>query len=257
MQHFAGSKNKVQSFDCDNAPELIAAATALKWRLATATTGMPQTNGVAENCVRKTKEGSGCGIVQSWVEPDSFWGSAGEHYCFSTNIAIIDGDSSYNRRHKIGHFKGQQIPFGALVDFMPQPDTKVASMGAKTIPGIFLGYHVHAGGLWSGDYLVAERDPFRQDCDVARSKVKIYRINEVVIDRSGKFVSLSHDCDRRGSDSTGIAEHLLTLPNWTTRATTTLPRRLAVALTVWCLRKGDHSPPSTHLTPLRRSSTRR
>ena len=53
-------------------------------------------------------------------------------------------------------------------------------MGAKTIPGVFIGYHVHAGGLWSGDYLVADLAPFRQDCDVVKSKVKIHRIKEVV-----------------------------------------------------------------------------
>ncbi len=65
MQHFAGPRDKVQSFYCDNAPELISAATSLKWRLGTATTGMPQTNGVAENCVRRCREGGSCAIVQS------------------------------------------------------------------------------------------------------------------------------------------------------------------------------------------------
>ena len=69
MQHFAGDGDKVNSFYCDNAPELIAAASALNWRLSTATTGMPQTNGVAENCVRRTKEGGGCGVVQSGFNP--------------------------------------------------------------------------------------------------------------------------------------------------------------------------------------------
>ena len=80
-------------------------------------------------------------------------------FVFSNNIAIVDGDSCYNRRHRLGRFKGQQIPFGALVDFMPQNDVKVESMGPKTIPGVFIGYHVHAGGLWSGDYLVADYSP--------------------------------------------------------------------------------------------------
>ena len=32
MQHFAGPRDKVQSFYCDNAPELVSAATSLKWR---------------------------------------------------------------------------------------------------------------------------------------------------------------------------------------------------------------------------------
>ena len=66
------------------------------------------------------------------------------------------------------------------MDFMPQPDYKVLSIRAKTIPGVFIGYHIHAGGLWSGDYLVADLAPFRQDCDVAKSKVKVHRIKEVV-----------------------------------------------------------------------------
>ncbi len=60
-------------------------------------------------------------------------------------------------------------------------------MGAKTIPGVFLGYHVHAGGLWSGDYYVAALSPFRANCDEVKSKVKIHRIKEVVTNHSGKF----------------------------------------------------------------------
>ena len=111
---------------------------------------------------------------------EHFWPEAGEHYCFSTNIASINGDSSYNRRHNKDHFKGDSIPFGALVDFMPQPETRVDSMGAKTIPGVFVGYHIQPGGLWNGDYLVADLAPFREDCDVAKSKVKIHRTKEIV-----------------------------------------------------------------------------
>ena len=117
MQHFCGPKDRTASFYCDNAPELISSARKLKWRLSTATTGMPQTNGVAENCVRRTKEGGGCGIVQSGLNAATFWPEAGQHSCCSANIAIIDGDSAYNRRRKAGHFKGQSFPFGALVAF--------------------------------------------------------------------------------------------------------------------------------------------
>ena len=79
MQHFCGPKDRIASFYCDNAPELVSAARALKWRLSTATTGMPQTNGVAENCVRRTKEGGGCGKVQSGFNAATFWPEAGQH----------------------------------------------------------------------------------------------------------------------------------------------------------------------------------
>ncbi len=149
-------KRQVPSFYCANGPELVSAATALKWRLATATTGMPQTNGVAENCVRRCKEGGGCAIVQSGFNPKTCWPFAGEHFCFANNIAIVNGDSAWNKRHTKGRFKGMQFPFGALVDFMPQPDVRVESMGPKTLPGVFIGYHVNPGGEWSGDYLVAD-----------------------------------------------------------------------------------------------------
>ena len=89
---------------------IISAARGLSWRLSTATTGMQQTNGVAENCVRRTREGGGSGSVQSGFNPQTLWPEAGEHYCLSTNIAIIDGDSSYNRRHKQGHFQRRFYP---------------------------------------------------------------------------------------------------------------------------------------------------
>ncbi len=84
---------------------------------------------------------------------------AGEHFCFSENIAIVNGDSCYNCRRQTGHFEGDSFPVGALVDFMPQNDMKLESMRAKTIPGVFVGYYIHPGGLWSGDYLVAEWKP--------------------------------------------------------------------------------------------------
>ena len=134
MQHFCGPKDRIASFYCDNAPELVTSARACKWRLSTATTGMPQTNGVAERSVRTVREGGGCGIVQSGFNAKTYWPEAAEHFCFSTSIAIVDGDSCYNRRHEAGHFTGQKIPFGAYVDFMPQNDTKVESMGARNNP---------------------------------------------------------------------------------------------------------------------------
>ena len=85
-------------------------------------------------------------------------------------------------------FKGQQFPVSALVNFMPKPDVRVESMGPKTLPGVFVGYHVNPGGEWSGDYLVADLEYFRKNPDVPRSKVKIHRIKEVVPNLDGAFV---------------------------------------------------------------------
>ena len=74
-----------------------------------------------------------------------------------------------------GHFKGESVPFGALVDFMPQNDMKHGSMANRAIQGVFFGNHVHAVGVWSGDYYVADYGPFKKDCDVVKSKVNIHR----------------------------------------------------------------------------------
>ena len=145
MKHFAGSKDKVSSFYCDNSPELATAARACQWRLSTATTGMPQTNDFAERSVRAVEEGSSCGIAQSGYST-TWWPDASEHFCFSKNAALVDGGSSYNRRHGRCHFKGERIPFGAFVDFMPQPYTKLDAMGGGTMPGVFVGCHTPRWG---------------------------------------------------------------------------------------------------------------
>jgi hypothetical protein len=98
------------------------------------------------------------------------------HYSFSHNTAVVDGDSAYNRRHGKGHFTGPSVPFGSLVNFMPQPDVKLDAFESKAQLGIFVGYHVLPGGTWKGDYLVAECAAVRDNPDVPIGRVKIHRI---------------------------------------------------------------------------------
>jgi hypothetical protein len=88
----------------------------------------------------------------------------------------VDGDSSYNRRHGNGHFKGESYIFGALVDCMPQTDMKLESIGNKKIQGVFIGY------------IVADNAPFKKNCDATPAKMKTHRIKEVLNNLSGVFV---------------------------------------------------------------------
>ena len=84
--------------------------------------------------------------------------------------------------------RGVSYPSGALADFMPQKDMKLESVGNRVIQGAFIGDHVHAGGLGSGDYLVADYAPFKKYCDVGRAKVEVHRAEGVVKNLSGKFI---------------------------------------------------------------------
>jgi len=59
------------------------------------------------------------------------------------------------------HFKGQGIPFGCGVWFLPAPTIyKNPKAHPSRSYGIFLGYRLHPGGRWNGEYLVADLDSF-------------------------------------------------------------------------------------------------
>ena len=77
---------------------------------------------------------------------------------------MVEDDSAWNKRHKQGHFNGEMIPFGAFIDF--RPPTPILSMFPKfekrSLPGIFLGYHLMGGERFYGDYLAAPLFSFRE-----------------------------------------------------------------------------------------------
>ena len=52
-----------------------------------------------------------------------------------------------------------QVPFGATVEYHPIPAKDISrlhQLGPKVLPGIFLGYVLHAGLIWKGHILVAD-----------------------------------------------------------------------------------------------------
>ena len=137
LSDFEGPRSLVQKFYSDNAPELVQAVRRLGWSHETSTPGQPQTNGVAERANRTVLEGART-ILEHAGLPPQWWPRAVQFLCFARNIEIVRGDSSWNRRHGKGHFKGPQVPFGALVDFMPSPVRGEAQKFApRAVPGIF------------------------------------------------------------------------------------------------------------------------
>ncbi len=123
FKEWAGPRDKIQGFCCDNAPEHVGAAKQRGWRCAAATTGMPQNNGLVERLVRTSMDGGRCNIAQSGAL-SKWWPRAVKCYSFGHNVAMRDGDSPCNKRHKQAHCKSLLIPLGAHVQYMPQPDTK-------------------------------------------------------------------------------------------------------------------------------------
>ena len=83
-----------------------------------------------------------------------------ECYCYLRNIQdlLSDGKTPYERRFGVP-FTGPNIPFGATVEYHPisaKDISRLHPFGPKVLPGLFLGYVLHAGRIWKGDIMVAD-----------------------------------------------------------------------------------------------------
>ena len=71
---------------------------------------------------------------------------------------LSDGKTPYERR--FGQpFQGPINLFGSLVECHPitvKDQSRIHQFGKRVLPGLFLGYALHAGGIWKGDVLVAD-----------------------------------------------------------------------------------------------------
>ena len=195
VQHFEGPDEKVKQMYCDGAPELKRAMADVGIINPTSTPGCPATNGIAEACVKDSKNGTRCAHIQAGFEA-SWWERAATCYSFYTNITPRSrwaGDakaSAYERRH-LEKCKAQLIPHGALVDFMPVPfpQNTPAPFAARAIPGLMVDLEVHPGGVWSGDYWIVEYEPLRKEPElplaVAMHRGLLHRTKEVWLVREG------------------------------------------------------------------------
>ena len=71
---------------------------------------------------------------------------------------FVRGDSEYL-------FKVPTIPFCSIVECHPisaKDLSRLHQLGKKVLPGVFLGYASHAGGIWKGDTPVADTEELGQ-----------------------------------------------------------------------------------------------
>ena len=83
-----------------------------------------------------------------------------ECFCYLRNVRHLLADGKSPRERRYGEpFKGPIILFGAMVEYHPistRDLSRIHQFGKKVLPGIFLGYELIAGGIWKGDFLIAD-----------------------------------------------------------------------------------------------------
>ena len=84
-------------------------------------------------------------------------------------------------RHE-SDFTGLKLPFGCGVHYKPSAKREadeINKFGDRTRPGIFMGYHLHSGGKWSGDYLVVDAIVYAEHSEDFAAHV--HRVKEIVV----------------------------------------------------------------------------
>ena len=72
--------------------------------------------------------------------------------------------------------------------YSAQDPSRLRQFGPKVLPGIFLGYALHAGRIWKGDILVADIEELEQ-MDTSEIYAKRLNAKEVLTPMSGeKFI---------------------------------------------------------------------
>ena len=83
-----------------------------------------------------------------------------ECYCYLRDIQDLLSDGKTLCERRFGELcEGPIVPFGAMVESHPasaQDLSPLHQFGKKVFPGFFLGYVLHAAGIWKGDILVAD-----------------------------------------------------------------------------------------------------
>ena len=131
------------------------------WNHCTSTPHRSETNGIAERAVRRVKEETSAVPLQSGLD-NEWWADSIEYHCYLRNIQDIlsDGTTPYEWRFGMPSY-GPVIPFGETVEYHPisaKDLSRVHQFGSKVLPGIFLGYALHAGGIWRGDIMLADSE---------------------------------------------------------------------------------------------------
>ena len=117
LRKFLEPSQKPKVIFTDNSLEFGKSCEELSWNHRTSTPYRSETNGIAERAKRRAKEGTSAVLLQSGLD-DKWWSDSVECYCYLRNVQdqLADGKTPYELGES---FKGPMIPFGALVEYLP------------------------------------------------------------------------------------------------------------------------------------------
>ena len=138
---FLEPSQKPEVINVDNSLEFGKSCEELSWNHRT---------------VRRAEEGTSAVLLQSGLD-DKWWSDSMECYCYLRNVQdlLADGKSPYERRFGESS-KGPIIPFGALVEYLPNSErdkARIHQFGKQVVTEIFPGYALIAEEIWKGDIL--------------------------------------------------------------------------------------------------------
>ena len=180
----------------DGAPELTNALANLRIYNDISTPYESQTNSYAERPIGTVLGGTRSILEHAGLE-EQWWPHAVRHWCLMRNTAYSNGDTPWNKRHGKGHFSGQRIPFGSLIDFLPPKPMREAlpKFAKRTMPGILLGYHLLSGARWRGDYIVAPLEDFKDSS--TSTSIRTFRISTIIVPKGAPTFPLKKAKDAR------------------------------------------------------------
>ena len=143
VNKFIGSRS-ANELHSDNAPELEACAR--KIGLVPDPTVPYRKTAVINRKIRTLEDCTRCCLVQVGNH-SSLWPLAIEYSASAMTLEV------WNKIHD-HDFLGLTFPFGSLVHY--RPNVQNSKLGAKTSPGLFLGWRLESGVNWKGVYKVAD-----------------------------------------------------------------------------------------------------
>ena len=167
----------------DNSLEFGKSCEDLSWNHCTSTPHRSETNGIAERAVHRVKEGTSAVLLQSGLN-ENWSADSMECFIYLRNIQDLSSDRKTPYERRFGEpFNGPIIPFGSLVEYYPisaKDQSRIHQFGKKVLPGLFLGYALHAVRIWKGDILVADIEEL-ETMDASEIYSKRLNAKEVIL----------------------------------------------------------------------------